>query len=92
MLHQKADGIAAAATAKAFVYFLGWRYRKGRRFFIMERTEPHIIGAALFQFHEAANNINDIDTALNLLYGVLRNQSDEKSYSGLHRPGLSLQR
>ena len=36
MLHYKAHGIAAAATAEAFVEFLAGRYGKGGRFFIVE--------------------------------------------------------
>ena len=37
----------------------------------MKRAEAKIIGSPFFQFYKAADNVNDIKTAKNLLYGAL---------------------
>ena len=41
----------------------------------MKRTKAKITGASFFQFHKTTNDLNDIDAAENLLYGILCNQS-----------------
>lgn len=40
----------------------------------MERTKPEIIDAPFLEFYKAADDIDDVDTALDLLYGLLRDQ------------------
>lgn len=72
MLHQKADGIAAFATTKTFINFFGRRNRERRSPFVMKRAETKVISASFFQFHKAADHINNIDATENLLYGILR--------------------
>jgi hypothetical protein len=75
MLHDKADGIAAAAAAKAFIYFFGGRYGERRRFFAMKRAKAQVIGAPFFQFYKTAYNFNNIYAAEYLLYGLLTDHS-----------------
>ena len=74
MLHQEADGIPTAATAKTFVDFFGGGNGKGWRFLVVERTETEVIDASFFQLHKTADDIDNVDTALNLLYGLFCNQ------------------
>ncbi len=74
MLHQKTDGVSAFATAKTFENFFGGRHRKRRCLFIVKRTVAQIIGTPFFEFDKAPHDIDDIDSALNLLYGFLANQ------------------
>jgi hypothetical protein len=76
MLHEKANGVSALSAAKAFVDFFGRRNCEGRGFLVVERTVPQVVGAPLFQLHETADYLNDINAVLNLLYGVLRNQGN----------------
>lgn len=71
MLHQKTDGIPTSSTTKTFVNFFGRRNRKGRRLFSVKWTQAEVIGTALFKFNELADDLNYIDPALNLLYGLL---------------------
>ena len=71
MLHQEADRIAAAAAAKALVNFLGRGDGEGGRLFVVEGAETEVVGAALFRLYKAAYYLNDIDTAEDLLYGLL---------------------
>ena len=73
VLHQKADGVAAFATAKTLVYFFGRRDRKRRCFFAMKRAEAKVIGAPSFELHKIAHYFEDVDTVDNALYGFLTN-------------------
>jgi hypothetical protein len=41
----------------------------------MEWTKAEVIGTSFLQFYKSADNIKDINTGLNLLYGVLRDQA-----------------
>ena len=43
----------------------------------MKRTKPEITGASFFQFHKTTNDLNDIDAAENLLYGILCDQGGQ---------------
>ena len=74
MFHQEADGVAAAATAKAFVNFFCRRNGKRWRFLIVKRTKAEVVGSSFLQLHKATDYIDDIEPAKNLLYGVLRDQ------------------
>src|SRR5687767_15992037 len=81
MLHQEADGIAAAAATKTFIDLLGGGNGKRRSFFVVKRTESQVIGASFLQFYKAAHDIDDIYTAEYLLYGLLRDQAGkDKSF------------
>ena len=74
MLHDEIDGISGFATAKALIDFLGRRYGEGRSFLIVKRAIAEIVGPSLFQFHKCADDIDNINAALYLLYGLLANQ------------------
>jgi hypothetical protein len=74
MLHQKADGVSAFATAETLENFLGRGNSKGRRLLVVKRTIAQIIRPSLFEFNKASNDINDINPALDLLYGILADQ------------------
>lgn len=41
----------------------------------MKRAEAEIIGSSFFKLHKTANCINNINTAQDLLYGILGNQN-----------------
>jgi hypothetical protein len=71
MLHEEGDGIAAAAASEAFIDLLGRRDGERRRLLIVKRTEAKIVGASAFQFYEAAYDLDYIDPAKYLLYGLL---------------------
>ena len=75
MLHQKADGIATAAATKALVNFFGGRNGERGGFFVVKRAQTEVVHAPLFQLHETAYDINDINATLDLLYGVLCDQA-----------------
>lgn len=74
MFHQKSDGITAFSTTEAFVNLFRRRYSKRRCFFVVKRANTEVIGSSFFEFYKGADDFNDIDPALNLLYGMLRNQ------------------
>lgn len=40
----------------------------------MKRAKAEITAASFLQFHKTAYNLNNIDAAENLLYGILCNQ------------------
>ena len=71
MFHHKADGIAAASAPKTFIDLFGRRNSKGGSLFIVKRTKAKIIGASFFQFNKGAYDVNNINAAKNLLYGIL---------------------
>src|SRR5882757_6839599 len=71
MLHQEADRSAAAAAAKAFIDLLGRGDGEGGRLFVVEGAEPEVVGAAFFQLYKGAYYLNNVDTAEDLLYGLL---------------------
>ena len=68
VLLYKADHIAGLATAEAFIDALCSRNRERRSFFVMERAIGDIIGPALFEAHELADDIDDVGAAHYLLY------------------------
>ena len=67
MVHQKADGIAIFAAAKAVVELFGRAHRKGWRLFPMERAQAHEVGAPLLELHVAAHDLHNIGTGDELL-------------------------
>ena len=44
----------------------------------MEGTETQVICAPFFQFHKTANDVDNVDPALNLLYGMLTYHVDSE--------------
>jgi hypothetical protein len=77
MLHDKADGIAAAAAAKAFIKLLSGRYRKGGGLLVVKGAEAQVLGAPFLQFYKAAHHGYDVEPAEYLLYGVGGDQTDK---------------
>lgn len=71
MLHQKGDGVAAFATAKALEKFFAGRYGEGGRFFVVKGAQTYIIAAAALEFHKFAYHLYYIKAANNPLYRVL---------------------
>jgi hypothetical protein len=71
MFHYETDRIAAAATAKALVNFLGWGNGKRRRFFIVKRAQADIINSTPFKLYKGINDLYDINPANYLLYCFL---------------------
>lgn len=72
MLHQEPDGIAASAATKTFIDLLGGRDGKGRCLFVVERAKTQVVNPSFLELYKAANDIDNVDTALDLLYGLLR--------------------
>ena len=75
MLHEETDGVATAAAAEALVDLFGRRYREGRGLLIVERAEAKVVGAPFLELDEAADDLDDVDAAEDLLYGVLGDQA-----------------
>lgn len=46
----------------------------------MEGTKTEIIRPPLLQFHKTADDIDNVDTALDLLYGLLSDQNVQYQY------------
>ena len=67
VLHQKPDGIAVFSTAKTVKKLFGRADAEGRRFFAVERAQPHEIGTAFFQLHIAADQLDDVGAVNQLL-------------------------
>jgi hypothetical protein len=79
MLHEKGDGIAAAAAAKTFIDLLGGRDGEGGCLFVVKGTETQIIGAPLLELDKAADDLDNIDAAEDLLYGLLGDHCGSES-------------
>ena len=73
MFHQEADRIPAAATTEAFVNFFSRGDRERRSFLVMKWTEAKVIGSPFFQFNKSSDNVDDVNPAKDLLYGLLAN-------------------
>ncbi|TSE23007.1 hypothetical protein Taqua_01934 [Tepidimonas aquatica] len=58
--HQKVDGVAVRAAAKAVVELLGRADRERRRFFGVERAQADEVGPAFAQRHVAADDLDDV--------------------------------
>ena len=56
VFHQKTDGIAAGAAAKALVDAFVGGYGEGRRLFVVEGAEADVIGTAFFEGHKVTNH------------------------------------
>jgi hypothetical protein len=67
VLHQKADGVAVLAAAKAVVELLGRADAERGRLFAVKGAQPHEVGAALFELHIAAHDIDHVDAREQLL-------------------------
>jgi len=74
MLHEEFDRITADAASEAFKDFLAGCNGKGRRFLIVKRAKPQVVGPPFLQFHEIAYNLHNINAGKDLLYSILRNQ------------------
>ena len=60
VVHQKADGIAILATAKAVVELFGRADRKRGRLLAVKRAQAHEVGAGLFERHIAADDLHHV--------------------------------
>ena len=69
--HQKADGIAARAAAKAIVKLLVRCHAKRRCLFFVEWTASRIITATAFEFNAAIYNIDDVGSIEQIVDKVL---------------------
>ena len=74
VVHQKADGIAVLAAAKAVIELLGGADTEGGRFFSVKRAQAHEVGTAFFQLHIAAHHVDNINAGQKLLEKGLRNR------------------
>src|SRR6185436_15314742 len=59
--HQEADRIAVRAAPKAVIELLRGADRERRRLFVVERAQPEVIRAGLFQLHVARHDVDDVD-------------------------------
>ena len=75
VLHQEVDGRAMGAAAETVVKLLGGRDGKGRRLFVVKRTQPLVIGTRLLQFDRPTHHIDDVDAGQQLLNERLRDQT-----------------
>jgi hypothetical protein len=68
--HDKLNGIAACAAAKAVVELLGGANAKTGRLIIMEGTQPRKILTSLPQHNMLRDDIHNVNALLDLLNGV----------------------
>ena len=61
MVHQKADGVAILAAAKAVIELLAGTDGEGGRLLAVERAQAHEVGAALPELHVASHDIDHVD-------------------------------
>lgn len=74
-LHQEADCRAVRAATEAVIELLGRRHRERRRLLVMERAQPHEVGAALLELHVAAHHVDDVDAVEQIVDERLRNHA-----------------
>ena len=67
VVHQKADGVAVLAAAKAVVELLGGAHAERGRLFPVKGAQPHEVGAPFFELHIAAHDIDHVDAREQLL-------------------------
>ena len=60
VVHHKADGVSARATAKAIIKLLVWVNAERRRLFFVKRAASRVILAGLFQFYSTINDFHNI--------------------------------
>ena len=77
MVHQKADGVAILAAAKAMVKLLAGADREGGRFLPMKWAKPHEIGPAFLQLHVTADDVDHVSACQQLLNKGLGNGHGE---------------
>ena len=71
MLHDEVHGISTFSARKTLAQPFGGRYIKGRGFIVMERTQAHIVDAALAQGDEVRYHIGDLCGVEYAVYGGL---------------------
>ncbi len=62
IIHDKADGVAAGAAAKAVVELLVGADTEGRGFFLVEGASGGVVAAALFELYATVDHIDYVDT------------------------------
>ena len=75
MLHQKSNGVAALSATKTFVNFFYRGNSERRAFFIVKGAKAEVVGPSFFELYKRTDDINDINAALYLLYGLLTDQN-----------------
>ena len=82
---QEFDGVAADATAEAVIELLARTDRKARRFFAMERTQTHVVGAGLFERDMASDQLDDVDARQQLLNETGRDHATRRINEAANR-------
>ena len=77
MLDEKSDGVATAAATEALIKPFGLGDGKGGSLFVMERAKTQVTVSSALQFDEFTDDINDVNTIQNLLYGMWCDQGCE---------------
>lgn len=80
MVHDEPDRIATFAAAKTFVDFFARRDRERGGLLMVKRTIAEIVGASFFELDKTADDVNDVDSVLNLLYGLLADQECKSKF------------
>ena len=70
IFHQKSKHVAAGTAAKAVIHLFARTHRKGCRFFIVKRAQPHIAAASPFQIDIGRDHIHNIISLPDLFHKV----------------------
>ena len=68
VLHDEIDRAAPLAAREALANALGSGHIERGSPVVMERTEPHIVSATVFQCHEVAHDINNVGRINDFVY------------------------
>ena len=71
-IHDKIDDISTGLAAETIIQLLFRVHGKGSCLFPVERTEPPVFPAGLFQTHIAGNDLHNIRTGPQLVQPVSR--------------------
>ncbi len=74
-IHDKADGIAAGAAAKAIVKLLFGLNAKRRGFFVVKRATRRIVFATFFQSHTLIDHVDNVSATQKIVDKALRNKA-----------------
>jgi len=77
MFHQKGKSIAPFAAAEVLKYAFAWNNEEGRCFLVGKRAQSLVIMARFLERDEVADDIYDVQSVFNLIYGLTKDQIEK---------------
>ena len=74
MLHHESDCISPLSTAEVLKNALAWNYKKGRCFFVVERTQRLVILTRSLERNKIADYIDNVEASFDFIYGFATDQ------------------